>query len=344
MPAKKIVRKSAPKSISRKPVKKDARTEIPVAAAPIKINRVKTPWFSMERMTIYTYWFIILFFVGATFYILGRGQEFFSKPHNANNVEVVDVSAPTTANPGDYLTSGKSKLLSGDASGAIYDLSAAINANPDSAEAFIFRGEAFMQTGDTASAMADFNRAIELSPVSAVAYYDRAILSARAEDYPSAFADINNALSAFEQSQSNNILSLSDIYSKRAQFNLWAKNWDAAVADYTAAIANGSDNPANFAGRAEANTALGNYAPATEDYLSAIRLISEQITSAHSVAERETMSRNAMAYFEKSAALRVQLKDLEGARTDLQSATTIANALGDKEQVDRLQALAQGIQ
>ncbi|MCL2331262.1 MAG: tetratricopeptide repeat protein [Proteobacteria bacterium] len=344
MPSKKIVRKSAPKPMPRKAVKKDARTEIPAAGAPIKINRVKTPWFSMERMTIYTYWFIILFFVGATFYILGRGQEFFSKPQNANNVEVVDVSAPVQAAANDYLTSGKGKLLSGDASGAIYDLSAAIKANPHSAEALVFRGEAFMQTGDAASAMADFNRAIELSPVSAVAYYDRAILSARAEDYPSAFADINNALSAFEQSQSNNILSLSDIYSKRAQFNLWAKNWDAAVADYTAAIANGSDNPANFAGRAEANTALGNYAPATEDYLSAIRLISEQITSAHSVAERETMSRNAMAYFEKSAALRVQLKDLEGARTDLQSATTIANALGDKEQVDRLQALAQGIQ
>ena len=342
MPSKKIIRrgKAAPRQ-----ARKNTATEMPVVRAPVRISKAKTPWFTAEKFTIYIYWFIILFFVGATFYLLGRGQEFFRKQKGMDNVEVVDVSAPNAVGvtASDYLTAGKSKLLSGDATGAIYDLSVAIGANPDFADAYIYRGESFMQMGDIMSAMSDFDRAIELAPDNAVAYYDRAILQARAENFPYAFADINNALLAYENNPNNPILSLADIYSKRAQFNLWAKNWSAAVSDYTAAISNVSDNPSDFAGRAEANTALGDYAPATEDYLSAIRLISEQITSVQSGAERETMSRAAMAYFERSAALRLQLGDLEGARTDLQSSITIATALNDTEQVQRLQFLVENI-
>jgi hypothetical protein len=51
------------------------------------------------------------------------------------------------------------------------------------------------------------------------------------------------------------------------------------------------------------------------------------------------MSSNAMSYFEKSAALNLQLGNMEASRSDLESALTIAAALNDSESVERLQGL-----
>ena len=47
----------------------------------------------------------------------------------------------------------------------------------------------------------------------------------------------------------------------------------------------------------------------------------------------------AMDYFEKSAALNVNLGNMDAARSDLESARTIGAALGDSETVERLDAL-----
>ena len=333
MPAKKNPHKSAP----RRATARKAVYEIPVAKAPIKINNVRRKWMTSDRFIIYVYWAIILFFVSSTFYILGRGQEFMRQRHPSYATATMNI------NVDDYMISGKAKLLSGDILGAIDDLSMAIDANPELADAHIYRGEAFMQMSDTGKAMMDFDRAIEINPQSAVASYDRAILYARVENYPAAFADINNALEAHAWDSGNEILTLAQIYSKRAQFNLWSKNWAMAAEDYTTALHNGSNDPSDFAGRAEAYTALGAYSAAVDDYLSAIRMISEQIVDAAPGVRRETMSRQALVYFEKSAALRVQMGDLEGARTDLHSAITIAGALNDVETVQRMQLLVQSI-
>ena len=334
MPVKKNLRKSAP----RRPAVRRAVREIPVAKAPIKINDVRCKWMTGDRFIIYIYWAIILFFVASTFYILGRSQEFIRHTNPAAATAIADI------NVADYMISGKAKLLSGDIHGAIDDLSMAIDANPELADAHIYRGEAFMQMSDTGKAMMDFDRAIQINPLGAVAFYDRAILYARVENYTAAFADINSALEAHALGEyDDGILTMAQIYSKRAQFNLWSKNWSAAADDYTTALQNDSADPADFAGRAEAYTVMGAYNAAVDDYMAAIRLISEQIVDAPPGTERETMSRQALVYFERSAALRVQLADLEGARTDLHSAITIAGALGDAEMVQRLQLLVQGI-
>jgi len=55
------------------------------------------------------------------------------------------------------------------------------------------------------------------------------------------------------------------------------------------------------------------------------------------------MSRDAMTFFEKSAALNVMANDFTAARTDLESARTIAAALQDVDAVDRLQTLLNGL-
>lgn len=289
------------------------------------------PW----SLSIYVYWFIILFFIASTFYILGRSHNVLN--HNPGNVEITEEALMQSA---DYYESGKNKLLAGNIDDAIADLTAAIEADVTAVDTYILRGEAYMQAGDYSNAMVDFNSAINIDPTNAVAYYDRSLLFTRLEDYNSALNDINAALSAVATNPSS-VLAQRDLYAKRGQLNLWLKNWDGAVADYTNSLArpDGTVKPNVYAERAEAYTALGQYEDAINDYASAVRVISEQIQGATTAALREELSSNAMSYFEKSAALNLQLGNIDASRNDLQSSYTIAVALNDADSVNRLQNL-----
>lgn len=197
-----------------------------------------------------------------------------------------------------------------------------------------------MQSGNYDKALADFNSALALDSQNSVAYYDRALLNTRLENYSDALADINNAMAARTESP-NGILQMRDLYARRGQLNLWMKNWDGAIADYTNSLAlpDGVVSPTVYAERAEAYTAIGNYAAAIADYTTAVRVISEQIQGASSAAMRESLSSNAMTYFEKSAALNLNLGDAAAARDDLTSAYTIATALNDTDTMERLNGL-----
>ena len=54
--------------------KKNVQKVRPVASKPtIKSDKAK-PCFNPWSLSIYVYWFIILFFIAATFYILGRAH------------------------------------------------------------------------------------------------------------------------------------------------------------------------------------------------------------------------------------------------------------------------------
>lgn len=315
------------------------RTKRPATANPAALHATPTqktynPW----SMSIYVYWFIILFFIAATFYILGRSHGVLNHRVPLNDNVVVTEEALMGAS--DYYETGKTKLLAGEIEDAISDLTTAIEAGNPTVDMYILRGEAYMQSANYRGALDDFNTAIEMNPESSVAYYDRALLNTRLEDYNAALNDINNALAA-RATNDQDILQLRDLYAKRGQLNLWLKNWDGAIADYTNSLArpDGIVNPSVYAERAEAYTAVGDYAAAINDYSAAVRVISEQIQGASSASERESMSANAMSYFEKSAALNLQIGNVDAARSDLDSARTIAMALNDDDSVDRLTAL-----
>lgn len=330
MRAKKSIKKPVAKKVAPARVGVRKMTE----PAPVKKSNA---W----SVSVFIYWVIILFFIAATFYIIGRGQEII-KRGPVNNVEIIE---EPLLGESDYYAIGREKLLDGDTDGAIADLTVALQSDSPDVDIYILRGEAFMQIGDYASALTDFDTAIQIDPLNAVAYYDRSLLNTRAEDYAAAMTDINNALAANTE-RPTQILSLRDLYAKRGQLNLWLKNWDGAVADYTNSLAQttGTVNPTTYADRAEAFTALGKYTDAVNDYMSAVRVISEQIQAAATADEREDLSRRAMAYFERSAALNLNMGNLDSSRTDLESAATIASALGDAESVQRLQGLISEIQ
>jgi len=292
--------------------------------------------------SIYFYWFIILFFIAATFYILGRSHVV--NTQKATGFVPQNISEETLLRASDYLTKGKANVLAGNLEDGIIDLSAAIEANNDMIDAYVLRGEAYMGLGDITSAMQDFNHAIELDPRNSFAYYERALAQTRIENYEAALNDINNALAAYVSSPVDS-LQLRDLYAKRGQLNLWLKNWEGAIADYKNSLARpeGTVTPNVYAERAEAYTALGNYAEAAEDYTSAIRVITEQIQGATTPEKREELSSRAMTYLENSAALKIKLGDIDGARNDLNAALAIASALGDSDSMGRLEHLLEGL-
>ncbi len=309
------------------PVAKKAKTK-PMAHVAIPVAKPKSNngWSG----AIYVYWFIILFFIAATFYILGRS-------HNATVTSTALVAEEQLLQANDYFSSGHEKLVAGDIDGAITELTTSIESG--SVAAYTARGEAYMQSGDLRKALDDFNNAIANDKTNALAYYDRALLAMRMENYESALNDINNALAL--SANGNSPLQERDLYAKRGQLNLWLKNWEGAIADYTNSLArpDGIVSPNVYAERAEAYTAMGNYAEAINDYSSALRVISEQIQGATTMEQNESLSADAMQYLEKSAALNVNLGNTVAAISDLQYAIKIATALNDTDTVTRLQTL-----
>lgn len=337
------MKKTSPnKNLTTKKAQKYKAKPIPVSTKSTAVNRTRSG-------ALYVYWVLILFFVASTFYILGhvQGEEKIKKSVSGAVVEqVVDtqgsvqqISEEKLKTQQDFYNNGKAKLVAGQLEDAIADLTAAIDAGAG-VDAYILRGEAYMQSGDYRNAMENFNMALERDSESAVAYYDRALLNIRLENNSDALNDINNAMAANSKNPTP-VLQLRDLYAKRGQLNLWNKNWEGAIADYTNSLARpeGVVSPSVYAERAEAYTALGNYEEAINDYSSAVRVISEQIQGAPTVGERESLSIRAMEYFEKSAALNVKLGDYVAARNDLQSSRTIAVALKDVETIARLDNL-----
>ena len=334
-------------------MKKKNTKKAQVKATPargVKIKSTSRPReYSSWSISIYVYWFIILFFIAATFYILGRSHFMNKETKNTLNdpaqIEMVDGGEEKLMSAADYYTRGKSEILAGNIDGAVADLTAAIQSDATMTDAYILRGEVYMQTGNYSAAMNDFNAALNIDATNSVAYYDRALLNTRLEDFNSAMGDINNALAAYV-SKPNEILQLRDLYAKRGQLNLWIKNWEGAIADYTNSLARpeGTVSPSVYAERAEAYTAMGEYALAVNDYTSAIRVISEQIQGATTMEQKEDLSMRAMNYFEKSAALNLNIGNTAAAKSDLESAYAIAASLNDADTTERLQKLIEALQ
>jgi len=343
-------RKQTKKSVKKSSVRRASSRISPAKPAqkskPLRVWRPTLPNLDSTRFTMFVYWAIILFFVSATFYIIGYTNSFMNRHHQMEDVEIsiIDMSGMTHYQRAElalqFLSTGRDNLLSGNIAGAIIDLTVSIDADPSNPFPFIYRGEAHMQVGNLTRAFNDFTESIAIDPDNSVAWYNRAIIQVRQENFNSAIADLTQARAANEVRPSA-ILSNRDIYARRGQLNLWRRNFQAAVNDYTAAINVGrfGANPDDFAGRAEAYTGLGAFSLAAADYLTAITLISERIQNAFTQQERELMSRQAIQYFEKSAALRVQMSDFIEARDDLESAITIATALGDFHTIERLRTL-----
>ena len=288
--------------------------------APVATKSGNSGW----TTPIYVYWFIILFFIAATFYILGRSHGMIHNPATLNEEILMQAN--------DYFNAGKLKLESGDIQGAIDDLTAVVDSGAISGSAYIARGEAYMLLGDYTKAMADFNSAIEHDATNVIAFYDKALLEMRLEDYDAAMIDINNALVVAASTDAPSV-PLRDLYAKRGQF-------------YTNSLARaeGSVSANVYAERAEAYTAKGDYVDAINDYASAMQVIKEQLSGVIDADAGEKLSRDVMLYTEKTAALYLKLDNKTAAKTSLEGAYQIAVALNDTETAENLAKLISDLQ
>lgn len=85
---------------------------------------------------------------------------------------------------------GLTHQAAGNLEQALADLSQAIALDPAQPSAYVSRGWLFAQQGDTAAALADLSHAIELSPTYAQAYRNRAALQASLANYTAASFDL----------------------------------------------------------------------------------------------------------------------------------------------------------
>ena len=147
---------------------------------------------------------------------------------------------------------------------AIIYYEAAIDKNPEYAEAYNNRGSAYAQKGDFDTAIQDFSKAIALNPEYALAYSNRGGAYAQKGDFDTAIQDFSKAIALNPD--------LADAYYNRGVAYADKGEVDTALQDYTKAIALAPENAKAYNNRGIAHAATGDFAAAIEDYTKAIEL------------------------------------------------------------------------
>jgi Tfp pilus assembly protein PilF len=123
----------------------------------------------------------------------------------------------------------ENKSLTHDASGnPIADYNEAIELNPNHADAYYKRGDAYDELGEYEKAIADYNKAIELDPNHALAYLNRGCAYGEIGEYGKAIADYNKVI----ELRPNHALA----YYNRGCAYGEIGDYDKAIADYNITI------------------------------------------------------------------------------------------------------------
>ncbi len=126
------------------------------------------------------------------------------------------------------VTDGQTLNDAGKYKEAVAAFTKAIEANPNSAQAYLGRGLAKRSLKDNAGALADAEHALQLDPANVEAYRSRSMIKRSANDYAGALADANRAVElAPEQFRS---------YLTRGLAKEGLKDLNGALADYERAI------------------------------------------------------------------------------------------------------------
>ncbi|CAF3382797.1 unnamed protein product [Rotaria sp. Silwood2] len=124
-----------------------------------------------------------------------RGLIMFSLGDNTGAIR--DMTSAIELNPGMkemYFIRGKAKDAIGSNTAAIKDFDKAIELDNTYSDAYSYRGVSKKVTGDFDGAITDFNKAIELNPANAEAYNNRGKYEYFIDDEPAALADYNKAI------------------------------------------------------------------------------------------------------------------------------------------------------
>jgi tetratricopeptide (TPR) repeat protein len=202
-----------------------------------------------------------------------------------------------------YYVRGLSRFDSGDLSGAIADLSQAIQTQPDYADAYFYRGLAYFEQKILQKSLADYSKAIELNAAYVDAYYNRALVLSAMGDKPSAVSDYTQVIRldrSFAAAYNNRGVALSELEDQKQ-----------AIDDFNQALQINPSRANTYFNRGLALFRTGNDLAALGDYTQAIQLSPNY----------------AKAYANRGITL-TRMGNRQGAIADLEQAARLFNAQG----------------
>ena len=188
-----------------------------------------------------------------------EGQTEFEQGKHQESIACFDAALELNPNLADaYLNRGTVNLSLGNHKEAVTDCDNALKLNPDFAVAYLNRAAAKFFLGEAEDAIDDCNAALELNPNYAIAYSNRAAANLSLEHFEEAVADCDSALELDPN--------LVQSYICRATAKLALEQDEAALADYDTALKLSPDSPEIYFCRANMKLALEDYAGGIEDY------------------------------------------------------------------------------
>ncbi|WP_017714892.1 tetratricopeptide repeat-containing S1 family peptidase [Kamptonema formosum] len=220
-----------------------------------------------------------------------------SPPSNAP----AGVNSPRDAKT--YYVRGLSRFDTGDLSGAIADLTQALQTQPDYAEAYFYRGLAYFEQKVLPKSMADYSKVIELNAAYVDAYYNRGLVLSAMGDKPGAVSDYTQVIRldrSFAAAYNNRGVALSELGDQKQ-----------AIDDFNQALQINPGRANTYFNRGLALFRTGNDRAALADYTQAIQLSPNY----------------AKAYANRGITL-TRMGDRQGAIADLEQAARLFNAQG----------------
>ncbi|MEN9232008.1 MAG: tetratricopeptide repeat protein [Thermostichus sp. DG02_5_bins_236] len=158
---------------------------------------------------------------------------------------------------------GRERWLKQDMSGAVEQLSLALQQDRNLINAYLLRGKAYFALNQTPLALADFDRAIELAPRQPEPYYCRALIRVSQADTEGAIADLTQ-LVALRPSATYHI-NLADLLAEQGSLASALTRLDEAIR------LDPTSTPA-FVARAHLHSYLGKWEASLADWSKAIEL------------------------------------------------------------------------
>ncbi|MCG9134067.1 tetratricopeptide repeat protein [Candidatus Poribacteria bacterium] len=188
------------------------------------------------------------------------GQTEFEQGKHQESIACFDAALELNPNLADaYLNRGTVNLSLGHHKEAVADCDNALKLNPDFVVAYINRAAAKSFLGEAEDAIDDCNAALELNPDYAIAYNNRAAANLSLEHFEEALTDCDSALKLDPN--------LVGSYICRATAKLALEQDEAALADYDIALKLAPDSAEIYFLRANTKlAALKDYTGAIEDF------------------------------------------------------------------------------
>jgi tetratricopeptide (TPR) repeat protein len=176
-----------------------------------------------------------------------------------------DRAGPAARDASDYVNRGRALIDKRDFDGAIAELNEAIRLDPENAEAYKHRGNAYLHVkSDLDRALPDLNEAVRLDPGNYGAHDSRGLAYFLKGDHDRALADFE-ALLDLAPKNPWGFLRRGDVYRAQGQY-------DRAIADYDRGLALNSHYGLLYYSRSKAYEKKGDAARARADMEEAVRI------------------------------------------------------------------------